>query len=70
MPTNPTDTALRRALTLRLEQWRTRLQADTPDAAIWTEIIDTTRAELRLLAPHQTVRRIRKKLQRKEGGQA
>lgn len=69
MPTNPTDTALRRALTLRLEQWRTRLQADAPDAAIWTEIIDTTRAELRLLAPRQTVRRIRKKLQQK-GGQA
>ncbi|GEM_PF-6701610 len=69
MPTNPTDTALRRALTLRLEQWRTRLQADAPDAAIWTEIIDTTRAELRLLASRQVARRIRKKLQQK-GGQA
>ena len=65
MPTNPTDTTLRRALTLRLEQWRARLQADTPDAAIWTELIDTTRGELRLLAPRQVAHRIRKKLQQK-----
>ena len=63
MSTNPADTALRQALGLRLEQWRARLQADAPDAAIWTEIIDTTRGELRLLAPRQTAHRLRKRLQ-------
>ncbi len=69
MPTRTPDTALRQALGLRLEQWRARLQADAPDAAIWTEVIDTTRGELRLLAPRQAAHRIRKKLQQK-GGQA
>ncbi len=46
-----TSTALHRALQVRLEQWRARLRAQHPDAAIWAEVIDTTRAELRLLLP-------------------
>ena len=58
------NTALRHAFRTHLQALAQRLQTRLPHTAVWTEQLDETRGELRLIAPRRLKSTIRKLLER------